>query len=33
MSSTVDVMPVAAAMPRASTNGMIARDPSGMRRP
>lgn len=33
MSSTVEVMPVAAPMPRASTNGITSRVPSGMRRP
>ena len=33
MSSTFDVMPVAAAMPRASTNGSTSRVPSGIRRP
>ena len=33
MSSTFDVTPVAAAIPRASTNGSISRVPSGMRRP
>ena len=32
MSSTVDVMPVAAAMPLASTNGLVARVLSGSRR-
>jgi hypothetical protein len=33
MSSTVDVRPVAAAIPRASMNGLIARVLSGIRRP
>ncbi len=33
MSSTVDVMPVAAAMPRASMKPNVSRVPSGMRRP
>ena len=32
MSSTVEVMPVAAAMPRASMNGVVARVLSGIRR-
>ncbi len=32
MSSTVEVMPVAAAMPRASTNGLVARVLSGINR-
>ena len=32
MSSTVEVMPVAAAMPRASMNGLVPRLLSGMRR-
>jgi hypothetical protein len=33
MSSTVEVTPVAAAIPRASMNGLMARVPSGSRLP
>jgi hypothetical protein len=33
MSFTVEVMPVADAMPRASVNGNCSRDPSGILRP